>query len=140
MERIFTPFGAPIERTQGCWSCKHWDNQQAARDLWSSQRQSTLRQAQAIAAVHAEGEDHAQVVTIRRMVDTVDRAVAVGVLGICRVQASESDLVHNAYLCDRWEGAVGASVARAGQKPDKLPQELRAEAEAASRHKDHDEE
>lgn len=36
-----------------------------------------------------------------------------------------SDFKNHRFLCDQWSPATGASVARAGQAADKLPEELK---------------
>lgn len=42
-----------------------------------------------------------------------------------RLSAKYDTFVSDKYLCDRWNARQGASVARAGQGPDKLPEELK---------------
>lgn len=122
----------PIERKQGCWNCKYWDNQEKARAVWNHKRLGNLTEAQALVQLHSDqGESHPRVVSIRRMVDNVDRAVAAGLLGVCSSGKSNSDLVHNGYLCPSWTGRLGASVAIAGEGADKLPEELKADQEDA---------
>jgi len=125
----------PITRTQGCWSCIHWENEEKSRQLWSQQRQRTLTDALTFSMSVPEGEEHPQVFQIRKMVNTVDHGVASGHLGICLIGKSGTDFVDNAYLCDSWSGREGASVARASQKADKLPGELREEMEDSLKNK-----
>jgi hypothetical protein len=60
------------------------------------------------------------------MVDQVDHAMAIGAFGICKSGKAQADLVHNAYLCDGWSAAAGASLATSGTAPDLLPEELKA--------------
>lgn len=129
---MITPYGGAITRTQGCWNCSKWENAEKSRALWSQQRQATLAQALTLSFTEPEGEEHPKVVQIRRMVNTVDHGIASGHLGICLAGKANADFVDNAYLCDHWTGRTGASLAREGQKADKLPEELREEADAAA--------
>ncbi len=41
-----------------------------------------------------------------------------------RSQPDKGDFKSHRFLCDQWSGKTGASVARAGAAPDKLPGEL----------------
>jgi len=52
------------------------------------------------------------------------RAVAAGTIGMCMKGVPDSDFVVNSYLCGSWDGVDGSSVATAGHKLDKLPEEL----------------
>lgn len=60
-----------------------------------------------------------------------DRLVQAGALGMCLVgvpldaQGQGADFVHYQYLCNRWTGREGASVATEGHPIDKLPEELK---------------
>lgn len=121
---------APIERKRGCWNCVSWENQERCRGYWSEKRQLDLGYAALRASASPEGERDSVVMGIRRMVDQVDHAIARGVFGLCLAGKAESDFVHNAYLCDGWNGREGASLATSGTAPDKLPEELMAENEA----------
>ncbi len=49
-----------------------------------------------------------------------------GQMALCdaRSSAKYGSYVSDKYLCDQWSAAQGASVARAGAAPDKLPEEL----------------
>lgn len=47
-----------------------------------------------------------------------------GEIGICMKGGSESDFVHHAYLCGKWTGREGHSLATEGHATDKLPEEL----------------
>ena len=64
------------------------------------------------------------------MVDLVDHGIASGGLGMCLAGGVDrdgnpvGDFVKDVYLCEKWSGAQGASVARAGAAPDPLPAEL----------------
>jgi len=123
--------GRRVERNQGCWSCRHFDRE-AARDKWIHQRQRDLQRAVEGALVLTGGENHEQIKNIRRMVDTLDHAIASGKTGLCRIGAVETDFVNDAFLCpSSWSAADGANDARGGAAPDKPSAELAAEAKAA---------
>ena len=127
-KRLIVPEDRTFERTQGCWNCKHSSR---AAAFWTQRRQQDLARALTIAQEHpAQGEEHTQVVNIRRMVDTIDNQVAAGTLLRCggdgKTAAGDpvADLVAHNFLCHKWSGAQGASIARAGQRADDLPEEL----------------
>lgn len=109
----------------GCWSCTHWAPERG-KELWKTKRLSDLATAVRLATESPDGEQAIPVVNIRRMVSQMDHAMAkpVPVFGVCMSGHIETDFVSNSYLCDRWTGAAGASLARAGQKADTLPEEL----------------
>jgi hypothetical protein len=114
-----------FERARGCWSCIHWNNDQLAKGKWTLNRQQDLARALQISLNDPRGEEAPLCMNIKAMVDTMDHGVALGVWGICLPGHSGTDFVHNAYLCDRWTGRQGASIATAGAKLDKLPEELK---------------
>lgn len=61
-----------------------------------------------------------------RTLDGAERAIADGYMSLCLLPGNrDGDYKSDAYLCDKWSGAEGASVARAGQKADMLPEELK---------------
>ena len=122
---IAVDLGRTIERTRGCWNCKHWTNDDLAKNHWLKLRQQDLTTGLAVANNDPRGEEHPQVVNIRRMVHTADRGIALGVFGICMAGKSPGDFCHNAYLCDHWSGKTGASVATEGAPLDLLPAELK---------------
>jgi hypothetical protein len=122
----------PIERNRGCWNCISWENQEKARAYWSQKRQADLGQAVIKANSSPQGENDPAVVGLRRMVDQVDHAIARGVFGICLKGGSNTDFVHNAYLCENWTAREGASLATSGTLADKLPEELMADNESKS--------
>lgn len=64
--------------------------------------------------------------------DRFEASIAVGdkilgQMGLCNERTSEKyqSFVSDKFLCDRWTAKQGASVARAGQTADKLPEELK---------------
>jgi hypothetical protein len=121
--------GRTYERTQGCWNCMHSSSEEARR-FWLDQREKDLKIATEITLGSPIGEKEPKVVNIRRMTALIDEAVFKGDLIKCSgsgVDANDNpvgDLVKANYLCRKWSGAQGASVARAGEAPDLLPMEL----------------
>lgn len=82
-----------------------------------------------IAIESPHGENDPKVLNIRRMVATADYHVARRELirctrGIMANGQPVGDLTASNYLCHKWTAAEGASIARAGQRADKLPEEL----------------
>jgi hypothetical protein len=121
------------ERTQGCWNCKHGSSE-VARKWWLDKREKDLEIAVNIAIGSPDGEKDHKVVNIRRTTALIDEAVGNSSLikctgnGVDRHGNSVGDLVRSVYLCHKWSGAQGASIARAGEAPDLLPQELEEKA------------
>jgi hypothetical protein len=121
--------GRTFERTTGCWNCIHGSSE-AARKFWLDQREKDLKTATEVALGSPVGEKEPTVVNIRRMTTLIDEAVFKGDLIKCKgsgVDAKDNpvgDLVKSNYLCRKWTGAQGASVARAGEAIDLLPMEL----------------
>lgn len=116
-------------RTQGCWSCIHGDAEAAAKRWWDEARQKLLTQALDIAMNSPAGEDHPKVKAIRQQVPMMDSQMAAKQFVACHVGRDPKgnpvgDFVHCTYLCDRWTARQGASIARAGSAPDRLPEEL----------------
>jgi hypothetical protein len=118
-----------FERTQGCWNCVS-GSRDIAKSWWSAKRQKDLEAALAIALQSPMGEKDPKVTGMRDMIDRVDRGVASGGLvkcvggGMTARNEPVGDLVVHNYLCVKWSGKTGASVARAGEAPDLLPEEL----------------
>lgn len=112
-----------VVRTQGCWSCKWFDNGQIARDLW----EKSLRPRDLKVLADRLG---CTTLTIPegtpalRQMDRMNVEIQTGTTGVCMKGSPGTDLVQHRYLCGNWTGRDGASVARAGAKPDDLPDEL----------------
>jgi hypothetical protein len=116
-------------RTQGCWSCVHASYDKAKDLWWKEARNATLSQAVRIALASPEGENDRRVKNIRGMVPAMDAAFEKNQWVCCAVGKKPDGtpvdrFVAATYLCNVWTGATGASVAREGQKADKLPEEL----------------
>lgn len=137
--RIIIPKDRLSERTQGCWNCKHWSTEEA-RKRWTEKRQGNLQQALNISLVSPNGEADQRVYNIRGMVDRLDHEIAKGSAGVCRGNGKDphgnpvGDFVVHNYLCNNWSAAQGASIARGGQKADKLPEEMQEELDGPRPH------
>lgn len=115
-------------RHQGCWNCVH---AKAPFERWLEKREAKLALGLQIALQSDLRESDPVVVRIRREVDMIDGAVARHEVFICDHGRTADgnpvgDFVTSAFLCDRWSGRDGASLARADNaKLDELPEELR---------------
>jgi hypothetical protein len=129
--KIFVPQDRIFERTQGCWNCVHKSD---PKEWWNEQRQKDLKRALDVSLASKLGENHPKCMNIKAMVDKIDHLIAAKALvrcgsGLVRPGRTADgkpvgDLIAPNYLCNRWSGAQGASIARAGQAPDPLPEEL----------------
>lgn len=120
------------ERTQGCWNCKHWDPEKAITLWWDQTRTAWLAKAAGRAVTH--GENDMKVRGLRQTIPQIDAGMEQHVWGLCALNTdggSEGLFKASTYMCDKWSGAVGASVAREGQAPDRLPAEIAAELDDA---------
>lgn len=139
LSKVLVPKERVVERTQGCWNCKHWDREMA-KPLWTEKRQNDLKTALDLALNLPGGEPKTQAecttpqaqrcYNIKKMVDSLDHLVASGHVGVCKGGGRTADgkpvgdLVVHSFLCDRWTGVSGAALARGGSAPDALPEEL----------------
>jgi hypothetical protein len=138
LNKVLVPKERVIDRGQGCWNCKHWDRE-AAKPLWTEKRQTDLTTALNLALNLPDGEpktaaeckspEALRCFNIKAMVDSLDHLVASGHVGVCKGGGRTANgeqvgdfVVHN-FLCDRWSGVSGASLATEG-KTDLLPEEL----------------
>jgi hypothetical protein len=129
-ERFFQDKSRVFTRTQGCWNCKHYGS---AKAFWSERRQKDLQTALGFAHESPHGEEDQKVINIRKMVNRTDHLVAMKQVGVCSnptrpVDANNNqinaDLFQHSFLCSKWDGAQGASMAREGARADDLPEEL----------------
>ena len=127
LSKVLVPKERVISSGRGCWSCIHWD-QDAAKPRWTEKRQNDLNTALAIALESPHGEADQRVYNIRAMVNSLDHLVATRHVGVCHGNGRTADgkdvgdFVTHAFLCDRWTGRVGSSLAIQG-KADPLPEE-----------------
>ena len=115
-------------RGQGCWNCT---NAKSPIDRWFEKRSAKLAYATQIALQALDGESDPAVVKIRREIEQFDGMCAKHEMFVCAVGRTADgqpvgDFVASAFLCERWSGRVGASLARADDgRLDDLPEELR---------------
>lgn len=122
-------------RNRGCYSCKSFANEGLAQQHWAVHRRSLLARITGTANPGLLGDLENPLVTspdprVKQIVD-VDRLVKSGCVGICMkgprpasMGGPEGEFVAHAYLCDRWDGRDGHSLATAGRPIDKLNEEL----------------
>lgn len=138
LSTVLVPKERVVERGQGCWNCRHWDREKA-KPLWQEKRQNDLKTALNIALSLPDGEpktaaecktqEALRCFNIKKMVDSLDHLVASDHVGVCmgggRTEDGNpvGDFVVHSFLCDRWSGVSGASLATGG-KMDDLPGEL----------------
>lgn len=121
--KIITPKDRTFERTQGCWNCS---NARSANEFWTDRRKGEVAKLKMMMeTMPTADETDAQA----RKIDTIDHSVAARALVHCKVGRTAKgdpvgDMVAHNYLCEKWSAAEGASLARAGQKADDLPEEL----------------
>lgn len=131
-DRILVPKDRVFERTMGCWNCF---NRADPKPVWNNRRQADLKRALDISMSSKLGENHPKCMNIKHMVNKIDHLVASKAIVSCRqgltgpigrLPSGEpvGHFIAPNYLCDRWTAAQGASIARAGQAPDTLPEEL----------------
>lgn len=118
-----------FERGTGCWNCIH---AKPALDFWTKRRQAVLAKGMDLALHAPRREDDPRVCKLREHVDQIDHAVAQGRLVTCHIGRTANgnpvgDLIADAFMCDRWTGRDGASLAKINGKIDVLPEELRYE-------------
>lgn len=123
------------ERTQGCWNCVHFSTEKAIELWWNGARQSMAARGAEIAAT--AGIDDPRVQALRKTLPEMDVGMETKLWGLCtgggftykdvagrKSKEPITGFVQNAFLCEKWTGAQGASVARDGQKADLLPGEV----------------
>lgn len=119
-----------ITRNAGCWNCKMMRD---ATEFWFGdktkgtlgRREENLQKAVQIAIESPLGERDQRVLNIKRMVVIVDEGVAQRAMVRCGGGHPDSELVANAYMCQHYVGADGASVARGTERINDLPEEVR---------------
>lgn len=122
-----------FERTQGCWNCKHFASADASLQHWLTacrpREDARISQAKQAAIQQPPHLIKGAIDAVERAVGILDgseRAIREGKMGLCRAPGSQnSDFKSDKFLCDRWSATQGASIARAGQKADDLPEELK---------------
>lgn len=143
-DKILVPNERVVQRGQGCWNCI---NGETASAFWTEQRKGKLLMLRQLIEQSGQGHAikhdlvHGVVVDwsivkmtpamdkVKSEIDTIDHSVAARALlrctkGVTAFGAPVGDLVAHNYLCSKWTGRDGASVAREGGKLDALPEEL----------------
>lgn len=151
--RFITPKDRIVERGRGCWNCVSFDLDGAATKMaWAADKQAmqaeffTLAMAQPnheafIAqadqwaanpdAIHIDLTDDAAVARakmILKSIDRMDRSIASAAFRVCMANGGNDrngKYISARYLCPKWTGRIGSSMATSGHKLDKLPDELR---------------
>lgn len=129
-DRIMVPSERVITRNAGCWNCTF---RRDANEFWFGdktkgtfgRRGENLNKALTIAMESPMGENHPKVVNIRRMVEFVDPQIKMGMMVRCGGGYDKSELIANTFMCERYVGATGASVAREGERINDLAEEIR---------------
>ena len=119
---------APITRTQGCWNCKHFVTGDKVKSYFLDTSTRDLVKTAERAKRSPLGAKDPAVMEIRanfaKVAAMLDEEIPR--IGLCGENKQPGMIMH-AYLCDHWSGAQGASIARAGEKADALPEELMEE-------------
>lgn len=138
-ERVF-------ERGRGCYNCTSFATGELALKRWRELRSRDLTYIQESGPIPRLGELELPVPSGRdaRMdqVHKADAAIQSGLFGLCLKGARpkdlggpEGDFVHCKFLCERWNGRDGHSVATSGRPLDKLNDELWDIAESRAKRK-----
>lgn len=129
-ERVLVPTERVITRNAGCWNCKFMRD---ATEFWFGdktkgtfgRRGEDLNRAVTIAVDSPRGENDQRVLNIRRMIVVLDEGVSTRAMVRCGGGYNETDLIANSFMCHRYVGATGASVAREGERINDLPEDVR---------------
>ncbi len=97
---------------------------------WKDQRQVDLNRAVTLAVSNPLGENAPGVINLRRWVATIDAAVAQRAMVLCKTGVMPNGdqvtpLVANSFMCSKWTGAQGASLARGAERINDLAEEVR---------------
>jgi hypothetical protein len=122
------------ERTQGCWSCTHFSTEKAIELWWNGARKAMAARGAELAAT--VGLQDPRVQALRKTLPEMDVGMETRLWGICtgggftytdgvkQPPFGDHQFIQSVFLCEKWTGAQGSSVAREGQKADLLPQEV----------------
>jgi hypothetical protein len=131
-ERTFT-------RNRGCYSCKSYENGELSRKQWAAHKFRLLGALEGAAPMTRLGDMEAGAPVLAtktndprlNQIQQMDKAIHLGVIGMClkgcrpaSLGGPEGDFVEHRFLCDRWDGRQGSSIATSGQALDKLSDEL----------------
>ncbi len=114
-----------VERSQGCWNCRHRETGESVERRWSEHK------AVLLAKLRGSGLFTRASISLGRC------AVPGGPVGQDKDTGAETNIpdvfIHMKYLCRKWSAASGASLARGTDKADLLPAELRERIDGATR-------
>lgn len=127
-ERVF-------DRGRGCYNCRSFDNGELARNRWRELRPRNLAYIKTSGPIPRLGELEKPVPDERDarldQIRFMDTGILNGMFGLCLKGARpkdlggpEGDFVHCKFICDRWDGRDGYSLATSGRPLDKLNDEL----------------
>lgn len=133
--KTFTAPERTFTRGRGCWNCKSYENGDLCRQHWGTHKLRLLTSLSGAAPLTRLGDmEKPQPGTADARYDQInqmDKAIQVGVIGMCMKGARpdtlggpSGDFVEHRFLCDRWDGRQGASLATGARPLDKLNDEL----------------
>lgn len=131
-------FSAPertFVRNRGCYSCISYENGPLSRQHWGTHKLRLLASLDGAAPLERLGDMENPAPSPkdarRQQIEQMDAAVKTGVVGICMkgsrpasLGGPAGDFVEHRFLCDRWDGRQGSSIATSAQPLDKLSDEL----------------
>ena len=128
-ERVFT-------RGRGCWNCKAFENDHLSKDMWKSRRGPLVAGIASTMPLDRLGDMEGPAIMAgdprMAQIQMMDAGVSSGAVGICMkggrpdsMGGPGGDFVDCRFLCDRWDGKDGHSLATAGRPLDKLNEELK---------------
>jgi hypothetical protein len=126
--RIIVPKDRTFSRGQGCWNCIHGSSEEAVK-FWTERRKRDVLFLKQLIEQAPAGEQSLAVKQLVKKIDTIDHSVAAHALlrctkGVTAEGKPVGDLVAHNYLCSKWSGKQGSSLAREGRGLDDLPEEL----------------
>jgi hypothetical protein len=128
-KKDFTAPERTFERGQGCYNCIHYENGERSKQHWGSHKMRLLNSlAKSMPLIRLDEDEVSRAKDARLdQVRQMDTAIATGVVGMCNKGARPMDMggppgdfVEHRFLCNRWTGKDGASLATGG-KMDLLP-------------------
>lgn len=143
-EKMFIAPERVVERGRGCWSCIWWNNTEDAKhsyalrpdlgnqpfrigdDLSIKEFQVLVQQGFSEREAVLQLQERAKLQTRPKIFDSM---IQKGEIGLCRGKGVDRndnpvDFTHAGYLCHKWSGREGSSVATSAKPLDKLPDEL----------------
>jgi hypothetical protein len=125
-----------FDRGRGCHNCVSFSNEEMSRSHWLLHKMSRLAQYKGTIGLPLLGDMENPNAPTKpdprlKQLHDIERLVNTGCVGICLKGARpasmggpEGDFIAFSFLCDRWTGREGHSLATAGRPLDKLNEEL----------------